>query len=293
MYGVQEADSQPVNMAAFKFVEQLSRELNKGNITLPAFPDIAVKVKKVLEDENSSLDQIARVIGTEPALAARVLTMANSAACNRGDKAVLDVRRAISRLGHERIRTLAVSFAMQSMMEQRTVPELKPQMDALWFHSIRVAAIAHSLGNSLPSVDEDEAMFVGLVHDIGKLYILTKIEAHEELFNSPESVEWIMQDWHAEIGCSILSTWGFDTTVVDAVRVHEASDFSKYTDPCLSDVLITANILAKGLENQTLDTLDFAKLPPCRRAGVTAETCDEVLEKAKDEITAMMAALNG
>ena len=69
-----------VNALAFQFVEQLAKEVSTGRVELPAFPDVAVRVRKVLADENVSMDQIARVITSDPGLTARVLALANSAA---------------------------------------------------------------------------------------------------------------------------------------------------------------------------------------------------------------------
>lgn len=289
---VEEQAAPAVDQVAFRFVEELSRDLNRGRIELPAFPDIALKVKRVLEDENSTLDQIGRVIGAEPGLAARVLKMANSAMCNRSGKAIVDVPRAIARLGHDRLRSLAVSFAMQNMMSGRTAAALKPHLDALWRHSIEVAAIAQSLAANVDGVDEDAAMFVGLVHDIGKLYIFTKVEGHPELFDSESSLTAILADWHAQIGRAILESWEFDASVVEAVCVHEDTDRSAAEASGLDDVLIAANVLARALSDDTLDELDVDALPSCRRVGVSAQSLDAVMARAREEIAEMTSVLN-
>src|SRR5688500_14365928 len=69
--------------AAFAFVSELAKEVSSGKVELPSFPDVAVRVRKVLADEQVSNEQIARIVGSDPGLAARVLTLANSAALNR------------------------------------------------------------------------------------------------------------------------------------------------------------------------------------------------------------------
>ena len=68
---------------AFAFVAELAQEVSSGRVELPSFPDVAVRVRKVLADEHVSNEQIARVVGSEAGLAARVFTLANSAALNR------------------------------------------------------------------------------------------------------------------------------------------------------------------------------------------------------------------
>src|SRR5688572_31260159 len=69
--------------AAFAFVSELAKEVSSGKVELPSFPDVAVRVRKVLGDEHVSNEQIARIVGSDPGLAARMLTLANSAALNR------------------------------------------------------------------------------------------------------------------------------------------------------------------------------------------------------------------
>ena len=70
--------------AAFEFVRDLSAELSASKIELPSYPEVASQVQKVLSEENCSSERVVRVMGAEPVLATRVLTMANSAALNPG-----------------------------------------------------------------------------------------------------------------------------------------------------------------------------------------------------------------
>ena len=71
----------------FDFVRSLAAELSRGNVDLPSFPEIAVRVRRVLSDPKSSVEQVVRVVGSEPALAARLLRIANSASLNRSGRA--------------------------------------------------------------------------------------------------------------------------------------------------------------------------------------------------------------
>ena len=71
---------------AFDFVRSLAAELSGGHVDLPSFPEIALQVRRVLSDPNTRVEQIVRVVGSEPALAARLLRIANSASINRSGK---------------------------------------------------------------------------------------------------------------------------------------------------------------------------------------------------------------
>src|SRR5258708_12271423 len=82
---------QAPSTAAFDFVRTLAAELSVGNVDLPSFPEIAVRVRRVLSDPKSSVEQVVRVVGSEPALAARLLRIANSASPNRTARALTDL----------------------------------------------------------------------------------------------------------------------------------------------------------------------------------------------------------
>ena len=287
------AQAPSVDQASFAFVQDLAQDLNRDAIDLPSFPDVALRVKKVLEDERSTADKIARVISSEPGLAARLLKMANSAAVNRSGHEVRDVKTAVNRLGHDQIRTSATSFAMKSMMDSRTVDQLKPFLTQLWNHSVHVAAIAYALGRRAKTVNADEAMFVGLVHDIGKLYILTKMEDHPELFGDPAKLVHIMNDWHTPIGKSILENWQFPDHVLEAVDLHEVDDRASYTEPDLTDVIIVANLFSNTIASSDEEIVDFSQVESCVRMGIDEQKFHEVMAESKNEIEEMMSALKG
>src|ERR1039457_5065609 len=104
-------EQRDASTAAFEFVRELSVELSASTIELPSFREVAARVQKVLSDENCSSDRVVRVIGAEPMLASRVLSMANSAALSPGGKPVAELRTAVTRLGFDALRAATVSFA--------------------------------------------------------------------------------------------------------------------------------------------------------------------------------------
>jgi HD-like signal output (HDOD) protein len=95
-------------------VRHLACELNTGEVRLPSFPDVALRVQRVLEDPRTTAAQIAQLLGSDAALAARVLRIANTVTFNLAGKPITDLRAAIRRLGHDLVRSAAVSFASGS-----------------------------------------------------------------------------------------------------------------------------------------------------------------------------------
>src|SRR5271165_3202155 len=163
---------------AFDFVRTLAAELSGGNVDLPSFPEIAVRIRRVLSDPNSSIEQVVRVVGSEPALAARLLRMANSASLNRSGRPVTDLRTAINRIGYNMVRSASISFAMAQIRNSSRLKGLEDQLQQLWKQSTLVAAFAFVLARNGAGINPDEAMLTGMMHAIGKLYVLTRAAAH-------------------------------------------------------------------------------------------------------------------
>src|SRR5215470_3617142 len=167
---------------AFAFVQALAAELSKGKVDLPSFPDIALRVRKVLADENVSQDMVVRVVGSEPALAARLMQIANSAALNFTGKPITELRTAIARMGFNMVRSAAIAFAMSQLKKVDALKGLEKQLDELWKRSSMVATMSHAVARRFSKVNPDTAMLTGLLHGIGQLYILTRSNQHPGLF---------------------------------------------------------------------------------------------------------------
>ena len=130
------ADNAPVSdPEAFAFVQALAAELSTGKVELPSFPDIAMRVRQVLADETVTPEKVVRVVGSEPALAARLLQLANSAALNFSGKAVTDLRTAVNRMGFNMVRSAAIAFAMSQLKKVDALKGLEKPLDALWRRS--------------------------------------------------------------------------------------------------------------------------------------------------------------
>ena len=94
----------------FRFLSDLARELSAGRVDLPSFPDAVARVQHVLSDDSITSERIARVVSSDAGLAARILTMANSTLLHRGGSRVTDLKIAITRIGHDSIRSAALAY---------------------------------------------------------------------------------------------------------------------------------------------------------------------------------------
>jgi HD-like signal output (HDOD) protein len=269
----------------------LAAELSAGQIDLPSFPDIAVKVRRVLADTNSTIDQVVRVVGSEPALAARLMRIANSASLNRSGKNVTDLRTAINRLGYTMVRSAAMAFAMSQMRNANKLAGLGPHLNRLWEESTYVAAYAFVLARTCSRVNPDEAMLTGMLHGIGKLYILTRAAGHPALFANEAALNDIIADWHASIGKAILENWDFAEPLSRAVGQEDFTCDSKGA-PDLTDVVGAAIMMVgHGTDIVGLE-LDLKQQPAAKRLGLNESKTMAVMQDSAAEVTALSRALS-
>jgi putative nucleotidyltransferase with HDIG domain len=274
---------------AFAFITELAQEVSSGKVELPSFPDIAVRVRKVLADEQVSNDQIARVVGSDPGLAARVFTLANSAALSRGGRNVSDLKMAVNRIGHNNVRTAAVSFAIAQLRRAAELKHISKELEGLWQESTMVAALAYAIA-ARARVNADESMLAGLLHNVGKIYILARANRHASLFKDPPALAQVMRDWHANIGKAIVENWGFPEHISEAIGEHENID-RVVGHPDVTDVLTVAVMMSTFFGHEADLELNMQGVKAFWRLGLDNEKCVHVMRDCTEEINALRSAL--
>lgn len=276
--------------AAFAFVAELAQEVSKGQVELPSFPDVAVRVRKVLGDEAVSAEQIARVVGSDAGLAARVLTLANSAALNRSTRAVADLKTAVSRIGHNNVRTAAVSFAISQLRRAGELKHISTELEQLWTEATMVAALSYALATRARNINADEAMLAGLLHNVGKIYILARAHRHDSLFTDKGALSQVLRDWHTNIGKAIVENWGFPEGLAEAIAEHENIDrVAGAAD--VTDILTVAVMMSGFMGHETDLELNMQGIKAFWRLGLDNEKCVHVMRECTDEIAALRSAL--
>jgi HD-like signal output (HDOD) protein len=278
--------------AAFEFVRDLSAELSSSAIELPSYPEVAARVQKVLSEENSSSERVVRVIGAEPMLATRVLTMANSAALNPGGKQISELRSAVTRLGFDALRAATMSFVMSQLRSAAAYRSVQRYLDALWQQSVLVASLCFVVARRVGKVNSDTAMLAGLVHGVGKLYILTRSTRHPALFADQDMYQHIVNDWHGSIAKVLLESWSMAEEIVTAVNSYtDDSRQGRGPTAMLADVLEVAVTLAPCKQMPQLLGERIGPLKAAMRLELTAEICEALLAESAEELAALRAAL--
>lgn len=275
----------------FAFVQALAAELSGGKVDLPGFPEIVARVRQALADENASADKIARVIGAEPVLAARLLQMANSVALNLSGRQVIDLRTAVMRVGLNVVRSAVIAYAVRQLSMAPMLNGLEKPLDALWQRSVLVASLCYVLARRCTQVNPDAALLAGLLHGIGRLYILTRASRHRALFTDVATYQAIERDWHLSVATALLENWEFADEIVHAVR--DSEDFTRESrGPIgLSDVLITATVIAVHQDSPEMLEARLQNVKPAARLQLDRAQRAALMEESAQEIAALREAL--
>lgn len=244
----QDKKAEELKAQRFRMLEDIARELSSGDISFPTCFDAALQIRNVLKDPNISLRAVAKVVTMEPLVVAKLLRLANSVTHNISGKAVVDVEAALNRLGIETARSVAMAVAMDQLLRSKDLVAFGDLSRDLWTHVLRTAAAARVLAATHTRINREDAMLAGLVHDLGAFYMLYRAAQYEELRIRPDTVRYLIVQWHESIGESLMAALGLPEHIVDAVRDHDQPRATVESLKSLSDVIYVANMLAGGIE---------------------------------------------
>jgi putative nucleotidyltransferase with HDIG domain len=248
------------------FVNELIEDLESGNLQLPTLPEVALRVRDVVDDENASANQIAEIIAQDAALSARLLQVANSP-LYRGRQEIDRLSMVVSRLGNKLVRNLVTSQVMKQMF-QATNDMVDKRLRDVWEHSVQVAAIARALAANTPGVMPDQAMLAGLLHDIGTLPILYRAEERDELLDTPGLLDELIMRLHTRIGGAILKHWKFPDMLVAVAAEHENLERDHPGPADLIDVVQVANLQSHMDTDHPLAIVDWSNVSAFQRLGL-------------------------
>jgi HD-like signal output (HDOD) protein len=275
---------------AFEFVQQLANELSRGTVDLPGFPRVFAQVCRALDDPKNTNEQTAKIVSAEPALAGRLLTMANSSAFAQTGKPISELRSAVTRLGSNSIRAAASAFAVAQIKGQASLKSIHSRLEELWGQSTYLAAICHVIARNC-KVNADEALLTGLLHGIGSLYILVRTATRAEPLAPDTSMDELTADWNAPITKSILENWSFPEAICSASGDQDDIERKHTGSPDLTDVLICAKALACCADDRACVEEKSGRTPAFSKVGLTVDKYVSVVQHAQLQIAVMQEAL--
>ena len=261
----------------------------KGELKTPSFPDVALKMRKAIQ-QDADIGDIVKIINMDPVISAKLIQVVNSA-IYMPLTPISNCLNAINRLGLTTTRNMVTSFSLKNLIKCKN-PLLKKLIQQAWLQSIKVSSISHTLAQLTKKVNPDEALLAGLLHNIGILPILTFADSLPEGSYQPADLDLCITEIHGQIGSIILEKWGFPDNLKQ-IPLQSANWFTSTTENLnLADIVLLAKyhyLLASPgtTELPPIDTLPaFQKL---ENQTLTPEMSLQILSDAKQQIAETMS----
>ena len=197
------------------------REFVKEVYRSRTIPSMLGKVLSLMKDENSSHEELFLLISHDPALAERVIRVANSVMFGHSGE-VRDLRHAVMFLGYERLRSIALGMGVMDVFPASTRSSLDIQN--LWVHGYEVAYFSAVIADTISMAVSPESFLCGLIHDIGRIIFFEKdrdgimrIGTSDDMFE--KEIE-LFGCTHAEAGGWYAEDAGLPEDIVEAIRYH-------------------------------------------------------------------------
>lgn len=244
-----------------------------NTIKLPTLPEQAIRVRTVAADPGVSLHTLAEEVARDPALAARIIRVANSPLV-RARSEIRSLPQAITRLGLNYVRDLVTVFALEGafMPRNRVVGQALFQ---IWSASKDMGAICAVLARRSGRVSADQALLAGLMHAIGALPLLAAVDAHRTIEVDATELQRLVEEIHGELGGQILRAWRFTESLACVPELYR-DPFREHMGPAdLVDVVAVADLLFRSAAGRIELPMSWPEIPPMIRLGLQED--EEVL----------------
>jgi len=263
---------------------------------LPALPQVVMELVASLNDENCDLDHIARQIARDPAMAAKTLRLANSSFYGLS-RQIQSIDQAIAVLGFHTVRNIATTTGLvrgASALANES-QDLKP----FWRHCMSTALCARELA-ALVQVSPTLAYTCGLLHDVGKLLLMTQFTAawsalHQSPAYQPHaSVQTERAQLgldHAEVGRLMAQQWQFPLELQEAIALHHSNAAE---DAPLCQVVALANRVVHALQAPDAEA-QMRQVLACGhwlRMALEEEYLARLVQKVQGDLAGMELLLN-
>ncbi len=275
----------------YQILETFAAELSGKKLVFPTSLGATMKIRRALANPAITTDQVARVVASEPVLSAKVLALANSASLNPQGRKIADLRSAVTLLGMAALRNLALAIGLKQLAENQYTGQMAEHMHALWQRSLRVAACALVLARLSRRISPDKAMLAGLLHDIGKFYILNRAHHYQASLADPDAIWSLLEQWHSSIGSAILEDWDVPEEIRQAVTDYRDFQSQPGAKPGLPDLLILADQMQDYLHESVWQ--ETSALPVAAAIfELDHSAITELIANAQLELNLVLQAIN-
>lgn len=258
---------------------------------LPAMPLTAAEILRLTKSPDVEIKKIEKVINSDPALAAKVLRIANSAFYGLKIP-VSTLSHALMVLGLYQLRSVVVAAAYRGLYS-KVPPAVEGLLADIWRHSFVTGFVAREVGKAASLPQHEECFVAGLLHDLGQVVLARRFpedfsklcrEAEEAGIDkrSIEKSRWGVD--HTMVGATVLDRWKIAPGLASYVRFHHEPLLAPQEDRKFCSVLFIADRFERGVLD-TREKLDAGDLPQILSVlGVGADELFQLLGGLREKI---------
>jgi len=231
------------SIAAHQLLEKLALK-PIDSTSFPTHFNVVLKLREALNDQRAPFKKIIDILNGEPMVSARIVQSAN-AATFYGKEAVLDVEKAVYRLGTNAVRRIALGIAMTQLTQVKELLPFSAMGRRIWLHSLYTASVASVLARAFTRHLPDETLFLGLTLNLGAFYLLYQASQYPMLHKDQDDVKDAIGRHYLRLTQRVLEAMGLPEEVTDALDIAALQGSPMLVPPqTIQEVLHTANLVA-------------------------------------------------
>ena len=270
------------------------------SMQLQARPQILLRFLYLAEQERTTMNELAALVAQDPALSARILTVANSPALLRG-VASKNLTHCLVNIGTRLVRTLASCLIVQSVFSP-AVSKHKYDLSGFWSHSMLVAEVARELATAVGHPDSEEACLSGLLHDVGQLLLLggmeecygRVLEASIDETDLLHAEEVLLGTNHTVVGAWLTDQWKLSSFMADAILFHHKTAAEIASADRLSQIVWSSHVLCDQImlqDNGTEDAGTSDRQSIAQLLGIDAHSTAIIRRDCSERVALLEEAL--
>ncbi|MDL2284255.1 HDOD domain-containing protein [Oxalobacter sp. OttesenSCG-928-P03] len=258
--------------------------LNKLSATrLPTISQVLVKLLALCQDDRASITELAKLIWQEPTMAQKILSVANSSAyIHTGPHVRLET--GLIAMGTDMVRMLVINESIFQNFRGLS-RNVRLDLRAFWHHSLTTAMIAHNAARHMGYDHDDNAYLSGLLHDIGRLALMTVTpEKYAPLFYRRDDEALCIQENHSlgiahtDAGAWLIQYWKLDPAIAESIQLHhEPFDRIQNAPPLVRTVHLANQLAYCDEENPMIEEL-------ATRYGLDTDTVAAIMSNVREQV---------
>ena len=224
---------------------------------LPTLPVIAQEILGLVNDDTASVGKIERVVENDPAISAKILSVANSAYFGIKTR-TNSLDNAIMRIGFSNVKSIALGISLMTVLQEGsgTVFDYR----RIYNHSVTVGFVARLFSKKLKMDFAEDILIGGMLHDLGYLIlnryfpdiyknVIGSFHAEGSLLAAEEK---ILDFNHTEVGNWLAEHWKLPGNVLDVIRYHHEPSRAKRSVKRVAVIHIADFITTKHIMSPTV-----------------------------------------